>query len=97
MALCRTGNKFCSEPLWTVRISAVMLTLHDYCMCSAGPLLAVQIVAAFWDWSLITGKGAIPSKQFHVVTTLSQHDLFVVATLQSYVAATKICGLPDWL
>ena len=33
----------------------------------------------------------------NVVTTLSQRDLSVVVTLQSYVAATNICGLPDWL
>ena len=28
------------------------------------------------------GHWEAPSKQFHVVTTLSQHDLYVVATLQ---------------
>ena len=33
----------------------------------------------------------------HIVSITPINDLFVVATLQSYVAATKICGLPDWL
>ena len=37
----------------------------------------------------------IHSKQFHIVTTLQQHDVFVVTTLQSNVVTTKICRLPD--
>ena len=34
------------------------------------------------------GMLSYPSKQFHVVTTLSQRNLLVVATLSIYIEAT---------